>query len=391
MGIGKNRSVRVGVAGLAVAATAVLTMPAVASAVPEESTPGTTTPGTTTPGTTTPGTTAPDSATTLPEIPGDAELADLVRRLKAEGGAEKAMEALTAILSSSGQLDPSKYLDSSTLLQSMGLDKLGLEQLGITLPGLSTTPEAPGTTTPGTTTPSTTTPGTTPNATTPGTSTPESSAPNATTPTTDAPANPLAPNPVDAPVTPSAVTPSAVTPAVADALAALQKITGTTLLSPALSPLCATPTADNPLGLVTAPAVAVPGPWPTVKTNNNVDMLRGLADLLPADNDLLTAIDDDQTAFALVPPGEPGADKFRVAWFNTSTLKGGMADLKPLSEVAASSPLKQLLTATESFHGIRLARVQTGKGTILSAVFGTTTKAGRTCFFLPALGTVNNQ
>ncbi|MBM7366837.1 hypothetical protein [Gordonia hydrophobica] len=352
----KNRSLRVGVAGLAVAATAVLTMPAVATAdptTPDTTTPDTTTPGTATPdtaepsapSTSTPTTPAPDGAspsTTLPEIPGDAELADLLRTLKSTGGTEKAVEALTAILSSDGQLDPSKYLGSTGLLDSIGLDQLGLDKLGIL------SPDEPGSTTP-------------------------------TAP--DAPAVPSAatPSPAAAPVATSA----------ADVLDVLKKATGATLLSPAVSPLCTDPTADNPLGLSTAPAVAVPGPWPRVASQQS-GALAALSELLPDDKNLLTAIAADETAFALVPPGEPGADNFRVAWFNTSTLDGGMADLKPLSEASKSGPLKQLLADTELFHGLRLAQVKTGRGTILTAVFGTTTKAGRTCFFLPALGTVKN-
>ncbi|WP_062392085.1 hypothetical protein [Gordonia phthalatica] len=339
MVIRTNRSLRVGVAGLAVAATAALTMPAAASAEPQApAAPDTATPSVTAPGTTTPG--APSASTTLPEIPGDAELADLLRVLKSNGGADKAAEALTAILSSDGQLDPSKYLGSSSLLDSIGLDKLGLDKLGLLG---STTPTDP------------------------------------TDPTAPAPAAPTAPSPVAAPVNTSA----------SDVLAVLQKATGATLLSPAVSPLCTDPTSDNPLGLATAPALAVPGPWPTVAADKP-GALKTLTDLLPADKDLMQAIGDDETAFALVPPGEPGADNFRVAWFNTATMKGGLADLKPLSEAAANGPLKQLLADTENFHGVRLARVKTGQGTILTAVFGTTTKAGRTCFFLPALGTVKN-
>ena len=38
---------------------------------------------------------------------------------------------------------------------------------------------------------------------------------------------------------------------------------------------------------------------------------------------------------------------------------------------------------------VRLARVDTGQGSILTAVFGTTTNAGRTCYFLPAVGIVD--
>lgn len=351
MVIRTNRSLRVGVAGLAVAATAVLTLPAVASAEPQAPTTGTpgapapnnSTPGAPAPGAATPGPSA-EGVTTLPEIPGDAELADLLRVLKSNGGADKAAEALTAILSSDGQLDPSKYLGSTGLLEGIGLDQFGLGALGLLRSG---GPEAP------------------------------------------TPTPPAAPSPAASPVNTAPVNTAPVNTSAADVLAILQKATGATLLSPAISPLCTDPTSDNPLGLATAPALAVPGPWPTV-TADRPGALKTLTDLLPADKGLLQAIGDDETAFALVPPGEPGADAFRVAWFNTTTMKGGLADLAPLSDATANGPLKQLLTDTENFHGVRLARVKTGQGTILTAVFGTTTKAGRTCFFLPALGTVKN-
>ncbi|WP_346076196.1 hypothetical protein [Gordonia cholesterolivorans] len=347
------RSMRFGIAGLAVAAAA-LAVPAAAGAdpaapSPEASTPGTAVPETSAPQSTVPDSTAPsapdstapqtaapqaDQVRTLPTIPGDAALADLLRKLKATGGDEKAVEAITAILSSDGRLDLSKYLDSASVLNGIGLDGAGLEKLGLGKLGQS---------------------------------------------------DPQTPAPV------AATVPAAPAPApAADVLTVLQKVTGTSLLSPAVAPLCAEPTPDNPLGLTTAPVLAAPGPWPTVAADRT-GVLTALTSLLPADSkELLTAIGEDQTAFALVPPGKPDSDQFRVAWFNTTTMKGGLADLKPLSEAASAGPLKQLLTDTENFHGVRLARVDTGKGHILSAVFGTTTTAGRTCLFLPALGTVQN-
>lgn len=340
-----NRSVRAGIVGLAVAATAALTMPAVAHAEPVAPAPGTTAPETTAPG-------APSAdSTTLPTIPGDAELADLVKTLKETGGTQKAKDALTAILSSDGQLDPSKYLGNTGLLDSIGLDSSILGKLGLTTPGAPATPAAP------------TAPG--------------------------APAAPSVPGaPAPAPVA-DTVTPGSI-PAATDVLTALQKATGASLLTPAIAPLCTDPTANNPLGLATAPALAVPGPWPTLKAKQP-GILDALTSLLPGDNpDLLAAIKSDETAYAIVPPSKPDSDKFQVAWFNTSTLNGGLADLLPLSDSVAAGPLKSLLSGTDNFHGIRLAKVKTGQGTILSAVFGTTTQAGRTCFFLPAVGAVKN-
>ena len=72
----------------------------------------------------------------------------------------------------------------------------------------------------------------------------------------------------------------------------------------------------------------------------------------------------------------------QVAWFNTSTLQGGFADLKPVSDqapVAAALPL---------LNGVRLAPVKTGEGTVLSAVFGSAQNGSQNCWFLPAVGIV---
>ncbi|WP_156890375.1 hypothetical protein [Gordonia shandongensis] len=347
-----SRSIRVGALAVAVATSAVLTAPAIAHAEPAAPDAGPAAPD------------AGPDATSITQIPGDAELAEFVRTLKRSGGAESAIEALTAILSSDGQLDPTSYLGDSTLLDGLGLDGATLDRLGITAPD----PETPDTQTPDPQTPDTQTPeepGDTP--------APDGTAPDA-----------LGATDVSAPLRGKA-------PAAAgDVLSVLQKATGSQLLSPALAPLCVDPSADNPLGLAVAPAVAVPGPWPTAKAGGT-DLIDVIGALIPGSSpNLLRAIEDDQTAYALVPPNDPDSDAFRVAWFNTSTLAGGIEDLKPLSEVSGAEPIKALLTATDQFHGIRLAKVKTGEGTVLSAVFGTTTKAGRTCFFLPALGAVEN-
>lgn len=332
-----NRSARAGIVALAVS-TAALVGAGPATAEPETPTdpaataPAATAPAATPPAAAPPATAEPGQATTVPTIPGDAELAALLRKLKADGGAEKAVAAITAILASDGRLDPAEYLGDQGILDSVGLSQTVVDQLGLNRLGL------------------------------------DSLGPGAA-PTHPAPAVP------------------APTHASADVLGVLQKATGTNLLTPAIAPLCTESTPDNPLGLATAPAMAVPGPWPTLSARAP----SALSALIPADSkDLLTAIGENQTAFALVPPGTPESDQFRVAWFNTSTLRGGLADLKPLSAIASPGPLKQLLAGTENFHGVRLARVDTGKGTILSAVFGSTTDAGRTCYFLPALGTVKN-
>lgn len=273
-------------------------------------------------------------ALSLGQIPFDAELAAALRALKAAGGDQMTTEALQAILDAGGQLDPSSLL-----------------------PGTDGDPAAPATPT----------------------------APAPADPALPAPA-PAAANDVDSPLG-----------VAGSGLEALERLTGAKALTPAFAPFCGTPTDDNPLGLVTAPAVGFPGPFPKVgdKTAGEAlgDLLDGLGidalgDLLDQNQDLTeitSALSADQTAYALLPPAGHTRDNFQVAWFNTASMKGGLADLKPVSEITDSAALKALTRSAP----IRMARVDTGQGSILTAVFGTTTNAGRTCFFLPAVGIVD--
>lgn len=340
MAVVKN-SVRIGVVGAAAALAVTLGAPGHASAEPQTSTPGTTAPAT--------------EAPTLSGIPGDAELTELLRALKQSGGAESAIGALTSILGSEGQIDP------SGLLTSLGVNPDALDSI------LPTSPETPGTTP-------------TPDTPTPSTPHPDTPTPGAT--------DPAAPSPVSGPVA---------TPAAGDVVGTLEKLTGSQLLSPAIAPFCAAPTSDNPLGIVTAPAVAVPGPWPVADDSALAKLLNGtgadqLLKLLDPDaSKALQAVDDGETAYALVPPSKPDSDNLQVAWFNTSTMQGGMEALKPLDSDKTAGPLLKALSSVDGFHGVRLARASTGNGTVLSAVFGTTTTDGRTCYFLPALGAVTND
>ncbi|GAC79695.1 hypothetical protein SAMN04488550_3230 [Gordonia malaquae] len=320
-------SIRVGIVGAAAAVA--VSMAGIAAAEPAAP------PATTPPATTSPAAPAGE-APSLSGIPGDAELADLLRTLKSSGGSEQAIAALSSILGSSGQLDP------STLLSTFGINPGALDSI---LPSATTPPTAPA-----------------------------------------APTAPVEPNQVDAPVRPTDV----------DALATLQKLTGTQMLTPAIAPFCAAPTDDNPLGLVTAPTVAIPGPWPLGDSTVIGSLVKGIGGdqllklLDPAATAPLQEIKDGQTAYALVPPTAPGSTNLSVAWFNTSTMKGGLEPLKPLADDKTAGPLLKALAATPGFNGVRLARASTGEGSVLSAVFGTTTTAGRTCYFLPALGVVKN-
>ncbi|MFT3714513.1 MAG: hypothetical protein QM774_00805 [Gordonia sp. (in: high G+C Gram-positive bacteria)] len=273
------------------------------------------------------------SSISLSNLPGDHELAEALRKVKELGGTDIAVQALQTILQSDGQTD------LSSIFGSLG--------------GSGTTP---------------------------------------TTPTT--PANPTAPAPapaataqVAAPV--QVADPTTTSPT--DGLAALESLTGVKTLSPALAPFCTDPTADNPLGIVSAPAVAIPGPLGLTDSQKSLlDPLKTipvLGDLIDSNTKDLTVLNDDDTAFALVPPTDDANPKFQVAWFNTKSMQGGIEQLAPLADSANSDLLKKFLSNVKT--PLRLAKVKTGQGQILTAVFGTATNAGRTCYFLPALGIVN--
>ncbi|MDL9935692.1 hypothetical protein QSJ18_02940 [Gordonia sp. ABSL1-1] len=165
---------------------------------------------------------------------------------------------------------------------------------------------------------------------------------------------------------------------------ALLRALGIQTLSPSVSPFCATPTADNPLGLVTAGAGAVPGPWPLKQ--DPLAQLAPILTLIPGVKipDTLNLVDKGETAYAFVPATTGGGSggTMQVAWFNTTTFQGGLADLKPVSDPRITSVLPLL-------SGVRLAPVKTGQGTVLSAVFGTAQNGNRSCFFLPAVGVIN--
>ncbi|MBN0971899.1 MULTISPECIES: hypothetical protein [Gordonia] len=178
---------------------------------------------------------------------------------------------------------------------------------------------------------------------------------------------------------------SAATPVAAptDPIALLRTL-GIQTLTPSVSPFCTAPTADNPLGLVTAGAGAVAGPWP-MKTDP-LTQLKPLLDMIPGVKlpEKLNLVEKGETAYAFVPasPTAGSGGTMQVAWFNTSTLQGGFADLDPITDRTA-------LTALPLLSGVRLAPVKTGSGTILSAVFGNASNGTQNCWFLPAVGIVN--
>lgn len=168
---------------------------------------------------------------------------------------------------------------------------------------------------------------------------------------------------------------------------AILSAAGIQTFTPSIAPFCTAPTADNPLGLVTAGAGAVAGPWPmktepTTTINEILALIPGTKPLAP-----FNLVDAGETGYAFVPASATTGGKIQVAWFNTSTLQGGFADLEPLGGSENATLLKFL----PALGAIRLAPVKTGTGTILSAVYGTADNAGQTCYFLPAVGVVNAQ
>ncbi|WP_194819407.1 hypothetical protein [Nocardia sp. XZ_19_385] len=169
------------------------------------------------------------------------------------------------------------------------------------------------------------------------------------------------------------------------ALAALQALGVTPFLYPTAA-LCTGAGAT-----LTSPAVAgaVPGPWPVHSI-----AIPGLD---------LTAVKSGQTMFTFVPSGPSRSDSsgMRVAWLNVDNGRGGVAAMGPLNEVfgrmvppevpAALRPLAE--QAVRDFFrtaipvgGIRAVPVDTGRGTVLAAVFGTMVNGTETCFYLPTVG-----
>lgn len=178
------------------------------------------------------------------------------------------------------------------------------------------------------------------------------------------------------------------TPAAGSGIDSVLKTLGIQPFSPAIAPFCATPTDDNPLGIVTAAAGAAPGPWPIqTEQMKAVEPLEPLLTLIPGITlpKKLNLVDKGETAFAFVPAtvGTGTTDgQMQVAWFNTSTLQGGFEKLTAVADPRAKALLPLL-------SGVRLAPVKTGSGTILAAIYGTSSNAGHSCFFLPAVGVVN--
>lgn len=126
----------------------------------------------------------------------------------------------------------------------------------------------------------------------------------------------------------------------------------------------------------------------------------------------MNAVQKGEILFGFVPIGafNDSGDKkgMQAAWFNLNTMKGslgapmgGITDVildgvtkrigtlapvvKEAAEAVVNSTLKPALNLLPS-NGVRGGIVDTGSGTVLSAIYGTVKKGDATCFFFPSLG-----
>ncbi|MGW4536065.1 hypothetical protein ACWEOI_34425 [Nocardia sp. NPDC004340] len=159
-------------------------------------------------------------------------------------------------------------------------------------------------------------------------------------------------------------------------------------LYPTAAPFCL---GGTTLGLSPAMAGSIPGPWPHYAIS-----IPGLD---------LSAVKAGQAMFAFVPYGiaPDGADTsgMQVAWFNTTTGRGGLVPMGPLNQVLnamippqvpnelrpmVEQAVHDYFTAALPAGGVRAVPVNTGSGTVLAAMFGTVRNGDATCFFLPTIG-----
>lgn len=124
----------------------------------------------------------------------------------------------------------------------------------------------------------------------------------------------------------------------------------------------------------------------------------------------LNAVKKGEILYGFVPVGvfnDSGSKSgMRVAWFNVNTFQGSLsAPMSGLSDTildavakritetgipsalaeAAVGPLKTALNILPS-NGARGGLVDTGSGTVLSAIYGSVKKGDATCYFFPSLG-----
>lgn len=121
------------------------------------------------------------------------------------------------------------------------------------------------------------------------------------------------------------------------------------------------------------------------------------------------AVKKGEILYGFVPVGafdDSGNKKgMSVAWFNVNTFQGSLSEpMDGLGETVVKAVAKRLnaagvpaanavaetlllpLTNVLPSNGARGGLVDTGSGTVLSAIYGTVKKGDATCYFFPSLG-----
>ncbi|HCS56019.1 MAG TPA: hypothetical protein DIW80_00870 [Gordonia polyisoprenivorans] len=123
----------------------------------------------------------------------------------------------------------------------------------------------------------------------------------------------------------------------------------------------------------------------------------------------INAVRKGEVLYGFVPVGtfndSGNKSGMQVAWFNVNTFQGGLgapmdglaetlinavgkrlqAAAIPEAQTQATKALAPIVNALPS-NGARGGLVDTGSGTVLSAIYGTVNKGNATCYFFPSLG-----
>lgn len=164
-----------------------------------------------------------------------------------------------------------------------------------------------------------------------------------------------------------------------------------------------TPTVGACTDFTLAPALggAMPGPNTPLMGDLTYEILGKTYDV--------NAVKKGEVLYGFVPVGvfnDAGSKKgMSVAWFNVNTMKGSISEpMDGLGETVVKAVAKRLNGAGVSLaeqvaetlllplakilpaNGARGGLVDTGSGTVLSAIYGTIKKGNATCYFFPSLG-----
>lgn len=165
-----------------------------------------------------------------------------------------------------------------------------------------------------------------------------------------------------------------------------------------------TPTLGACTDFTLAPALggAMPGP--------NTPLLGDLSYDIPLVGKIdINAVRKGEIMYGFVPVGtfnDSGSKAgMQVAWFNVNTFQGSLSEpmdgfgetlvkavtkrLKDGGIPGAEALAEKLLLPVTNLlpsNGVRGGLVETGSGTVLSAIYGTIKKGDATCYFFPSLG-----